>query len=238
MTGAVPETERKIKPNAMPKSSAVQGTFRAEGLTLARGARWLFRGLSLRVCGGEALLLRGANGSGKTSLLRVLAGFTVPDGGKLFWNDRPLAPLGSVGRDLLLYIGHANAIKDDLTALENLAEALVMDDVAAANRTPEALCSALDSVGLSARRDLPARKLSQGQKRRIGLARLLLVDKPLWLLDEPTNALDTDGVNLFTGIINSHLERGGLVLIASHLSIPLAGTVRELNLDETVELAA
>ncbi len=181
-------------------------------------------------------MLRGANGSGKTSLLRVLAGFTMPDEGRIFWNNRPLAPAGSEARHLLFYVGHANAIKDDLTTLENLAQALAIDDVALANRTPAALSGALDSVGLLARRDLPARKLSQGQKRRINLARLLLIDKPVWLLDEPTNALDTDGVNLFTDIVNGHLKRGGLVLIASHLSIPLAGAAQELNLDENARV--
>ena len=206
-------------------------TLSALGLMLIRGSRCLFRDLSLSVNGGEALLLRGANGSGKTSLLRVLAGFTKPDEGEVLWNNRPLAPLGSVARHLLLYVGHANAIKDDLTTIENLAESLALDDVVAAKRTPEALAAALDSVGLLTRRSLHARKLSQGQKRRIGLARLLLVDKPVWLLDEPTNALDTDGVNLFTDIINSHLKRGGLVCIASHLSIPLGGVVHEMNLD-------
>jgi len=170
--------------------------FRADGLSLSRGPRCLFKDLSFQLRRGEALILRGANGSGKTSLLRVLAGFTTPDAG----------------------------------ALENLQDALRIDGVASAALSPATILHALDRVGLLSQRHLLARNLSQGQKRRIGLARLMLVDKPFWLLDEPTNALDAEGVELFAGIVNRHLAGGGMACIASHLPMPLQGTSSELKL--------
>lgn len=204
--------------------------FRAEGLSLSRGPRCLFKDLSFQLRRGEALILRGANGSGKTSLLRVLAGFTTPDAGALFWNQQCLKPLAITSRRLLFYVAHANAIKDELSALENLQDALRIDGVASAALSPATILDALDRVGLFSQRHLLARKLSQGQKRRIGLARLMLVDKPFWLLDEPTNALDAEGVELFAGIVNRHLASGGMACIASHLPMPLQGTSSELKL--------
>ena len=221
----------------MPDSSArsaesvMAHDFHAEGLSLSRGPRRLFANLSFSVAGGEVLILRGANGSGKTSLLRVLAGFTQPDAGSLFCNRLNLKPLDSVSRNLMLYVAHANAIKDDLSALENLQEALRLDGLPSAAIATEALLPTLDEVGLLERRHLPARKLSQGQKRRIGLARLALAHKAFWLLDEPTNALDAEGVGLFTGIVNRHLARGGMACIASHLPMRFVGTSREITLD-------
>ena len=204
--------------------------FCASGLALTRGTRCLFDHLSFTLNGGEVLILRGANGSGKTSLLRVLAGFTTADSGALQWNGDALKPLGSLARCIMFYVGHANAIKDDLSALENLREALHLDGVDIKSMADAVILRTLDQVGLLARRDLPARKLSQGQKRRIGLARLALIDKPCWLLDEPTNALDAEGVGLFTEIVNGHLANGGMACIASHLPMPFTGNVREITL--------
>ncbi len=200
------------------------------GLSFSRGRRKLFTDLSWQLDAGEALILRGANGSGKTSLLRVLSGLTAADSGEVKWNDRSWAPLSSAQRATMLYLGHVNAIKDELSAAENLAEALAFDGLqidAAMQR------DALRRVGLADRLDLQARRLSQGQKRRIGLARLALSSKPLWLLDEPTNALDSEGVEIFVELVGKHLEQGGLACIATHLPLALAGKVRELALGET-----
>lgn len=193
----------------------------AHDLSLARGPRLLFQGLSFSVKGGEALVLRGPNGSGKTSLLRVLAGLTKPDSGRTTWDGGPKL------HGHAIYQGHANALKDDFTAAENLADALAFDG---ANANEKSQMQALEKVGLGTRRDVLARRLSQGQKRRIGLARLLLSDKPLWLLDEPTNALDNEGVALFENIVNSHLAAGGMACIATHLPLAFGDAGRELSL--------
>ena len=214
-----------------PAENVVVHDFHADGLTLTRGPRRLFTDLSFSVSGGEVLILRGPNGSGKTSLLRVMAGFTQLDAGSLICNRQNLKPLDSVSRNLMLYVAHANAIKDDLSALENLQQALRLDGLPSAAIATEVLLPTLDEVGLLERRHLPVRKLSQGQKRRIGLARLALAHKAFWLLDEPTNALDTEGVSLFTGIVNRHLARGGMACIASHLPMRFVGTSREITLE-------
>jgi heme exporter protein A len=194
----------------------------AENLSLTRGNRTLFSSLSFHVRHGEALVLRGPNGSGKTSLLRVLAGLSQPDGGTIGMRNRAWQP-----RDVALYLGHTNALKDDFTTAENLRDALQLDGIKTGT---EDQYRALDRVGLLSRRQLIARRLSQGQKRRIGLARLTLSHKPVWLLDEPTNALDNDGVALFLAIVQDHLARGGIACIATHLNMQLAAPVRELSL--------
>lgn len=211
----------------------VPSSLRAENLTLSRGSRPLFTQLGFLIKSGEALILRGANGSGKTSLLRVLAGLTQADEGMIFFDESMCKTASVQLRSNALYLGHANALKDDLTTAENLADALSFDGVTA---TEGKQADALEQVGLSSRRHLLARQLSQGQKRRIGLARLVLADKPLWLLDEPTNALDADGVALFTRIIDEHLLAGGMACIATHLSIQIDAQTRELRLDEQASL--
>ncbi len=204
-------------------------TLTATGLTLSRGPRRLFAGLSFRLMPGQALVLRGANGSGKTTLLRVLAGLTVAESGELQWDGRRWTTLCTGQRAVSLYLGHANALKDELTAAENLAESLAFDGVS----VPDALQrQSLDNMGLAGRHHLQARRLSQGQKRRVGLARLALACKPLWLLDEPTNALDADGVALFSGVVASHLQQGGMACIASHLPLSIGATVQELVLSD------
>lgn len=204
----------------------------AQDVGLSRGPRLLFSGLSFSIKTGEALVLRGANGSGKTSLLRVLAGLTTPDHGRATWCGARCGD--KLARGNAIYLGHTNALKDDFTAAENLADALVFDGVssnASSAISIEAQHDALAKVGLAERRNVLARRLSQGQKRRIGLARLMLARQPLWLLDEPTNALDADGVALFEAIVNSHLAAGGLACIATHLPLAFGNASRELFLD-------
>lgn len=197
------------------------------GLSLSRGPRQLFADLSWQLNAGEALILRGANGSGKTSLLRVLSGLTAADAGEVSWNNLRWPPLSPDQRANTLYLGHINAIKDELSAAENLAEAIAFDGT---DINPIVQREALRRVGLADRHDLPARRLSQGQKRRVGLARLVLTSKLLWLLDEPTNALDVEGVATFAALVGEHLKRGGLACIATHLPLELGGAARELTL--------
>ena len=206
-------------------------SLRAKNLTLTRGGRPLFANLELSIASGEALILRGANGSGKTSLLRVLAGLTSADEGVISWGDSVWESAPAEQRAALLYLGHANALKDELTTAENLADGLEFDGVTASASDQQ---PALERVGLATRCELQARRLSQGQKRRIGLARLLLAKKPVWLLDEPTNALDAEGVALFTDIVDEHLARGGMACIATHLTMQIHAPVRELDLAESV----
>lgn len=205
-------------------------SLRAQNLTLTRGGRSLFANLDFTISRGEALVLRGANGSGKTSLLRVLAGLTIADGGVISCGDAIWKSASPTQRANVLYLGHANALKDEFTAAENLADGLSFDGVTVSTDNQY---FALERVGLAMRRDLQARRLSQGQKRRIGLARLLLAQKPVWLLDEPTNALDAGGVELFTEIVDEHLARGGMACIATHLTMQIHAPVRELFLAES-----
>ena len=179
----------------------------ARGLACSRGPATLFRDVSFRVERGEWLAVRGANGSGKTTLLRCAAGLTRADSGE-------------VRREgALAYAGHLPGIKDDLTAEENLRSALALAGAAvAADRTR----AALDEAGLAGRRALPARRLSAGPRRRIGLARLMLDPAPIWILDEPLTALDDEAQALFARTLARHLERGGLALVATHHDLALA----------------
>jgi heme exporter protein A len=184
------------------------------GLRVSRGPVTLFRDVSFAVSAGECLAVRGPNGCGKTTLLRCVAGLTRLDAGDVVCDGQ------------LLYGGHLPALKDDLTTEENLASALQLRGIAA---TPAERLAALAAAGLDKRRFLPARRLSAGQRRRIGLARLMLETAPLWILDEPLTALDDAGQALFTDVLGRHLDRGGLALVATHHDIA-AGRSREMRL--------
>jgi heme exporter protein A len=181
----------------------------AHGLHASRGAVKLLRDVSFTVSAGEWLAVRGPNGSGKTTLLRCAAGLTRPDAGSIRREGR------------LVFAGHLPALKDDLTAEENLRGALLLNG---AEAPASAVRDALGHVGLAARRLLPARRLSAGQRRRVGLARLLLETAPVWILDEPLAALDDEGQALFARTLERHLQRGGLALVATHHDLPIAPT--------------
>ena len=196
------------------------------GLACSRGAAALFRDVSFGVMPGEWLALRGPNGSGKTTLLRCVAGLTRADAGEVRWDGRRAEEAGAEFRAALLYAGHAAGVNDDLSAAENLRDILALRAAPAAQG---ALHDALTRVGLAERRYLPVRRLSAGQRRRIGLARLALDPAPLWLLDEPLTALDDDAQRIFGGLLEGHLRRGGAALIATHHPVSPA-PARELRL--------
>ena len=179
----------------------------AHKLSLERGGRRLFADVSFAVSPGEALVVTGPNGAGKSSLLRALGGFLPLAEGEVTCEGLE----GASREERIHYLGHLDALKGALSACENLAFwAGVMGGGALA---PEA---ALERVGLSHLADLPVRALSAGQKRRVALARLLVANRPLWLLDEPTTALDAAAQGRFAEIVRSHLAEGGLVVAATH----------------------
>jgi len=193
-------------------------TLEAHDLAGARGYAKLFGGLSFHVDAGRALAVTGANGSGKTTLLRILAGLSAPSSGAVRWNGDAMAPFDPRLREAVVFHGHLHALKDELTTLENLASLVALAGMRAA---PDDLARALDDVALTRQRQLPARVLSQGQRRRVGLARLRLLQKPLWVLDEPATALDADGAALLAAMLDEHLAAGGAAVIATHQPLAL-----------------
>jgi heme exporter protein A len=193
------------------------------GVTCVRGGREVFSGLDFTAAAGEALAVVGRNGSGKTSLLRLIAGLLVPAGGAI--------ALAGADAELTLpeqchYLGHRDALKPALSVAENLsfwAEFLGGERFDAA--------ASLAAMGLDHAAHLPAAFLSAGQRRRLSLARLLTVRRPVWLLDEPTTALDAAGQDMFGGLMRDHLVRGGLIIAATHA--PLGIESRELRIGGT-----
>lgn len=188
----------------------------AISLQCVRGERELFNGLSFALAAGEMLLLSGPNGAGKTSLLRLLCGVSPPESGEVCWRGENIR--GSRGEYCrqMVYLGHHNGIKEELTPLENLRVQVAVMDVAVRD---DALYAALQRVGLGGFEELPARFLSQGQKRRVALARLLLADALLWILDEPLAALDVQAVALVESLLEAHLAKGGMAVLTTHQPI-------------------
>jgi heme exporter protein A len=185
----------------------------AEKLSSQRGGRALYAGLSFAVESGEALLVTGRNGAGKTTLLRTLAGFLQPETGRIRLEGGAHASELSTAEQCH-YVGHANAVKASLTVAENaLFWGGFLEGAA------ERLDTALEAFDLAALRDIPAGYLSAGQRRRAGLVRLLLAERPLWLLDEPTASLDDAAQAMLVAATNRHLAAGGLVIAATHLPL-------------------
>jgi len=197
----------------------------ANDLECVRGTRRLFAGVSFSLAQGECLLVQGPNGSGKTSLLRILCGLARPEKGEVRWNGAPIADLGEEYREALAWCGHANALKDDLTPSENLLAAAALGGQPAGR---EQALSALEALGVGHLDALPVRSLSQGQKRRVALARLPLADHRLWILDEPLTSLDAGAAETLAGLVDAHLERGGIAVLTSHQPIELRASPRTL----------
>jgi heme exporter protein A len=185
-------------------------------LSCTRGDRPLFRDLSFALKPGELLHLQGANGSGKTTLMRALCGLSRPSEGEIRWQGRSVHEDESEFRAALCHIGHSNALHGDLTGAENLHF-----EACLSGGEGDGAQSALDDIGLARVAGLPTKLLSQGQKRRTALARLLIQDKPFWVLDEPLTALDVSSVAALLRLFSQHLERGGLIILTSHQELNL-----------------
>jgi heme exporter protein A len=200
----------------------------AHDLACTRGDHELFSGLSFSLRGGEALLIQGGNGQGKTSLLRLLTGLARPVGGEVRWCGTPLADAEDYHREMA-YIGHLNGIKEELTPLENVQLAARLAGRTQDERETETI---LTELGLGARLDLPCRALSFGQRRRVALATLLSAPARLWILDEPFTGLDAHGIALLEDRIRAHLAGGGMTVLTTHQPLALDGTaVRTLRMN-------
>jgi len=185
-------------------------------LECSRGDRPLFRDLSFSVKSGDLLHIIGSNGSGKTTLLRTLCGLSRPSAGTIHWSKTKIRHLGDDYRSQLAYVGHSNGIQGELTPVENLRLAACL-----AGRCEAPVMETLTHLALDAYRHFPAKILSQGQKRRLALARLAIAEKPLWILDEPLTALDTLSSGLVINMITGHLAGGGMVILTSHQELSL-----------------
>ncbi|MGA7981183.1 MAG: cytochrome c biogenesis heme-transporting ATPase CcmA [Chromatiaceae bacterium] len=199
-------------------------------LECRRGDRRLFSGLSFDLDAGTLLHVRGRNGSGKTTLLRALCGLLAPEKGEIRWGGESIRKLGDDYHEAILYFGHLNGIKSDLSGVENLRIAATLDGD---NADEDRLWSALEHMGLAGFEDLPTKVLSQGQKKRVALARLLVSRATLWILDEPFTALDVDAVDLLQILIAQHIADEGMVVLTTHQEVPLtSGQIRRLHLGE------
>ena len=196
----------------MPAHTGLQ----TRDLACERGGKTLFAGLNLSVTPGQSLHLQGDNGSGKTSLLRLLCGLSPPAAGEVVWGGVPVAQARETYERDMLYLGHALALKEGLSALENLHFAAALMDQ---DWSVDAAMAALRQMGLRGREHLPLQVLSQGQKRRVALARLCLSPAPLWLLDEPFVALDSAACDVLQGLMQTHVARGGMVVFTSHQAV-------------------
>lgn len=193
-------------------------TLTGERLTCVRGDRLVFRDLDFAARAGRALVLTGPNGAGKSTLLRLVATLLQPRSGRLVWQGNPVSDDPDRYRAAIGYLGHLDAVKPTLTVAENLGFWAQGDRAA--------IAAALDAFALADKAPLPARFLSAGQKRRLALARLTVKRAPVWLLDEPTTALDRRSTALFAAAVSGHLAQGGLALIATHVDLGLDGVDR------------
>ncbi len=186
-----------------------------EHLQCIRDDRVLFEDLNFSLSKGQLLQIEGRNGSGKTSLLRILCGLTLPTEGKVYWKNQDIQSIKSSYWSTLAYIGHAPGVKADLTPLENLAMAQAL----ASTPNKINLIDALDQVGLYGFEDVPTHTLSAGQQRRVALARLLACDAQLWILDEPFTALDQSAIRMIENWLDNHAKKGGLAVLTSHHTV-------------------
>ncbi len=196
-------------------------------LRCTRGERELFSGMNFTLQGGEALLIQGGNGQGKTSLLRLLTGLSQPAEGEVRWRGVKLDKTSETYHREMAYIGHLNGIKDDLTPIENLRLA---SQLAGRTLNETQAEERLVQLGLGRCLDLPCRVLSFGQRRRVALASLLCSNALLWILDEPLTGLDVHGVALLENLLKAHIDGGGMAVLTTHQPISLEGSnIRTLH---------
>ncbi|WP_078118194.1 cytochrome c biogenesis heme-transporting ATPase CcmA [Thiosocius teredinicola] len=201
-------------------NAQAESALHIDALCCVRGDRTLFRDLSFDVHSGELLHLKGHNGSGKTTLLRALAGLLLPEAGEIRWQGKNIRKLREEYARHVLYIGHLNGIKGDLSAVENLRIAATLDGFALEeNKAWEILAD----IGLRGHEDLPTKHLSQGQKRRVALARLLANQARIWILDEPFTALDVAAVQMLQDVVRQHVEQGGIAIVTTHQEVAMIG---------------
>jgi heme exporter protein A len=207
-------------------SSSDSLTLQAQDLACVRGERKLFSKLSFALSAGDCLHVRGENGVGKTSLLRLLTGLSKPEVGQVLWNQKLISKQADLYHRDLLFLGHRDALKEELTALENLQTYAELDGI---SLPLEKALAALWRFGLRGRENLPVNCLSAGQKRRVLMARMLTRQAKLWILDEPFNALDVSAVAQLEELMAEHLASGGLLVLTSHQAVSIPG-VRVLDL--------
>ena len=214
---------------------------RAQQLSARRGDTLLFQGVGFELSSGHWLQVKGQNGVGKTTLLRMVCGLFSPvpsyledekqglqEKTEIWWNNTPLSETRDLFHQELIYLGHALGLKEELSAFENLQSLCAIQGQ---RLNDQKALGALQSMGLKGREHLPTRVLSQGQRRRVALARLIVQDASLWVLDEPFVALDSEGIDLLLGLIQNHLSHGGALLFTSHQAVNLSapGEVLELR---------
>jgi heme exporter protein A len=207
--------------------SGISPVLQAQNLQCLRGESLLFEGLSFGVASGEVLQIEGANGSGKTSLLRILAGLSPPSEGEVLWRGESVAGRRPAFFAEIAYLGHHLGLKGELSVLENLRFSFALNGVPPSSGRLE---GALAEVGLADRADLPVRALSAGQRQRVALARMISSGAALWILDEPFTALDVSGIALIQRLLEEHAARGGLAVLTSHQAVELRGGLRKLVL--------
>jgi heme exporter protein A len=202
-------------------------SFSGEKLTCIRGERTVFTNLNFSINEGEVLYLIGPNGSGKSTLLRLMAGLLNPVNGVLTWNDKDIRDDEGLFKSRIHYVGHQDSIKTALTVEENLRFwAEINSDIKEKSTVQEAL----EQFSLDNLSTLPARFLSAGQRKRLNLARICATWAPLWLLDEPSNSLDSDSVNTLTAAISTHQKKGGIVAIASHENLDVHSNSLDISM--------
>lgn len=189
------------------------------GIHVWRGDRHVLRGVDVDVAPGEVVHVAGPNGTGKTTLLRVLAGLLPAEEGTVGWRGRSIREDRDDFNANMAYLGHENALKGDLTSFENLRFSVGMRHELEAREIEETL----DRLGILRCRDLPARVLSAGQRRRLAMSRILLLGAGLWILDEPFTNLDVSGVELFSALIGDHVAAGGMSILAAHQGLKVPG---------------
>lgn len=202
-------------------------SFSGEKLTCIRGERTVFTNLNFSINEGEVLYLKGPNGSGKSTLLRLMAGLLNPVNGVLTWNDKDIRDDEGLFKSLIHYVGHQDSIKTALTVEENLR---FWAEINSNIKEKSTVQEALEQFSLDNFSTLPARFLSAGQRKRLNLARICATWAPLWLLDEPSNSLDSDSVNALTAAISTHQKKGGIVAIATHENLDVHSNSLDISM--------